>query len=75
MRLFHERQRHGRRFEPLELIEDGPRVAARLGVTDPRWSGAVEVYKVFTFRERESDVVLVQDCADRESALALLAQP
>jgi hypothetical protein len=67
----HERKR---RLEPAELIEQGNRVAVRLGVTDPAWSGPVEVFKVFTFRDEDDRVVLMQDCIDRESALAELAR-
>ena len=69
-----ERHHHGgRRFEPLEFVEEWPRVAVALKVTDSRWHGeAAEVYKVFTFREPGGEAVLLQDCVDREDALARL---
>jgi hypothetical protein len=72
------RQHHaeGRRFEPLELIEEGNRVAVRLGVTDPHWSGRGETFKVFTFagEEPDSPIVLMQDTRGEEHARELLAQ-
>lgn len=72
MDLLASHHRHGRRFEPLEFIEDGNRVAVRLAVSDPQWSGQAEVFKVFTFQDDQA--VLFQDCADEENARALLAQ-
>lgn len=42
-------------------------------VTDPRWDGKAEVFKVFTFREPEDAAVLLQDCTGRDDALAYLA--
>lgn len=76
MDLLGERHRSGRRFEPLEFVEEGPRVAVRLRVTDERWGddAEVEVFKVFTFGEADGPVVLLQDCVDREDALGLLAE-
>jgi hypothetical protein len=58
------RQKHqgGRRFDPVELIEQGERVAVQLH------DG---VFKVFTFEGGE--VVLLEDCIDRDDALAKLA--
>jgi hypothetical protein len=73
--LLADHRRNGRRLEPLELIEEGTRVAVRLAVSDPRWPGAAEVFKVFTFGETGDEVVLLQDCADEENARALLSQP
>jgi hypothetical protein len=70
-----EHHREGRRLEPLELVEEGPRVAVKLAVTDPHWSGRGEVFKVFTFREAGDEVVLMEDCSDEEMARALLARP
>jgi hypothetical protein len=60
------RQKHqaGRRFEPIELIEEGDHVAVQLH------DG---VYKVFTFAGDQ--LVLMQDCVDRDDALAQLATP
>jgi hypothetical protein len=63
----------GRRFEPYEFIEQGPRVAVGLVVTDPDWSGKGEAYKVFTFRDPGDEAVLLEDCRDRDDALAKLA--
>jgi hypothetical protein len=62
---------NGRRFEPLELIEEGNRVAVRLAVSDAQWSGKAEVFKVFTFENERA--VLYQDCVDEENARALLS--
>ena len=71
--LLRERHRAGRRFEPAEFLEEGPRVAVRLSVTDPRWQGAGETYKVFTFGGSGEQAVLLQDCVDRDDALRYLA--
>jgi len=72
--LLEQRHLGGRRFEPTEFIEEGPRVAVRLEVTDVRWGGeSAEVYKVFTFRETGGEAVLLQDCIDRDDALAYLS--
>jgi hypothetical protein len=71
--LLEQQHRAGRRFEPTELIEQGPRVAVALRVTDRRWQGtSAEVYKVFTFSEPGGEAMLLQDCSDREDALARL---
>lgn len=71
--LLERRHRDGRRFEPLEFVERGPRVAVRLRVGDTRWDGeTVEVFKVFTFREPGDEAVLLEDCIDRDDALARL---
>ena len=64
MSLLESHHRGGMRFEPTELIEQGPRVAVRFA-----WDG----YKVFTFREADGRAVLLRDCVDREDALAQLA--
>jgi len=69
--LLSNHHRAGRRFEPLELIDERDRIAVRLGVTDPEWSGRGETYKVFTFAGDK--VVLLEDCVDRDDALAKLA--
>lgn len=43
----------------LDLAEEGDRVTARLAVSDPGWPvAAVEVLKVFTFRD---DVIVRLD--------------
>lgn len=61
MNLLASRHAGGVRFEPVELIEEGDRVAVR--VRD-------DAYKVFTFDG--DDVVLFEDCVDRHDALARL---
>jgi hypothetical protein len=59
--LLKQKHRSGRRFTPVELIEGGDRVAVQLH------DG---VFKVFTFEG--DDLVLMEDCVDREDALARL---
>jgi hypothetical protein len=71
--LLAQHHRHGRRFEPTEFIEEGPRVAVGLHVADPRWDGKAQVFKVFTFRDPGDAAVLLQDCTGRDDALARLA--
>lgn len=71
--LLEQHHRHGRRFEPLEFVEEGLRVAVRLAVTDPRWEGKGETYKIFTFSDEGDELVLLQDCVDRDDALGYLA--
>ena len=71
--LLRDHHASGRSFRPTELVEEGPRVAVGLRVTDPHWDGAAEVYKVFTFREPDGQAVLLEDCRDRGDALAKLA--
>ena len=77
MDLLADHHRHGRRFEPLEFVEQGRRVAVRVAVGDRRRSGTVEIYKVFTFGDEEAadEIVLLQDCSDERHARALLSQP
>jgi hypothetical protein len=60
--LLERHHRGGLRFEPDESVERGPRVA--VSVHGGAW-------KVFTFSGDEA--VLLQDCVDREDALAQLA--
>lgn len=62
----------GRRFRPTDFVEEGPRVAVGLAVTDPGWEGVGQVYKVFTFRESDGHAVLLEDCKDRSDALEKL---
>ncbi len=71
--LLAQHHQHGRRFEPTEFIEEGPRVAVGMNVSDPRWEGKAEVFKVFTFRDPGGEAVLLQDCTGRDDALAHLA--
>ena len=70
--LLAQHHRHGRRFEPTEFIEQGARAAVALNVTDPRWEGKAEVFKVFAFQEPGEAAILLQDCTDRDDALAHL---
>ena len=72
MNLLADHRREGRLFEPLEIIEEGMRLAVRLAVSDPHWPERGETFKVFTF-DANDDVVLMQDCTGREHALALLS--
>ena len=66
-------QENGRRFQVSEAIERGSAVALGLMISQPDWSGTVEVFKVFTFGGTGDKVVRMQDCDSRESALAMLA--
>jgi hypothetical protein len=59
--LLRHKHKAGRRFEPVELIEEGDRVAVQLH------DG---VFKVFTYDGDE--VVLLQDCVGRDDALSQL---
>jgi hypothetical protein len=44
-----------------------------MNVTDPRWDGTAEVFKVFTFRKPGDAAAPLQDCTGRDGALAYLA--
>jgi hypothetical protein len=69
--LLAARNRNGRRFEPTEFIEAGPRVAVGMTVSDPQWDGeSANVFKVFTFDGERA--VLLQDCTGRDDALGYL---
>jgi len=70
--LLRDHHRAGRRLRPTELVEEGRRVLVGLAVTDPHWDGAAEVYKVVTFLEQDGQAVLLEDCRDRDDALAKL---
>ena len=41
-----------------------------LRISQPDWSGTVDVFKVFTFRPGADVVIGMQDCADRDEAVA-----
>jgi hypothetical protein len=56
-----------------EAVEQGTAVALGLMISQPEWSGTVEVFKVFMFGPAGDKVVRMQDCDSRESALAMLA--
>ena len=75
MNLFAQHHRNGRRFEPLEFIEEGQLVAVKLGVSDPGWSERAEMYKVFTFRDDGNEAVLLQDTTGEDHARYLLRHP
>ncbi len=63
----------GRRFQMSETVEQGAAVALGLIISQPEWSGTVEVFKVFRFGAAGDKVVHMQDCDSRQSALAMLA--
>lgn len=64
---------NGRRFQVGEAVERGAAVALGLTISQPDWSGTVEVFKVFTFGAAGDKVVHMEDCDSRDSALAMLA--
>jgi hypothetical protein len=64
---------NGRRFQVSEVVEQGGVIALGLTISQPDWSGTVEVFKVFTFAAAGDKVVHMQDCDSRDSALAMLA--
>lgn len=72
MDLLSSHHQNGRRFQVCEVIERGAHVALGLTVSQPDWSGTVDVFKVFTFGESGDKVVSMQDCDSREAALAML---
>jgi hypothetical protein len=65
---------NGRRFQVGEAVERGASVALGLTISQPDWSGTVEVFKVFTFGAGADRVVHMQDCDSRDAALATLAE-
>lgn len=73
MDLLSRHHENGRRFQVSEAVERGAAVALGLTVSQPDWSGSVEVFKVFKFGAAGDRVVFMQDCASREAALAMLA--
>ena len=73
MDLLSRHHEKGRRFQVSEAVELGPAVALGLTISQPDWSGTVEVFKVFTFAADGDKVVRMQDCDSREAALAILA--
>jgi hypothetical protein len=72
--LLEQHHREGSRFEPTEFVEQGPRIAVGMTVSNPNWHGepAVDVFKVLTFGV-SGQAVLMQDCPSRDDALAELA--
>ena len=65
--------RNGRRFELGKLIEERDRIAVEVTVLAPEWSGAVTVFRVFTFAAGEDVVVRLNDCIDESYARQVLA--
>lgn len=63
MDLLEQHHRNGRRFEPVDVVAEGERVAFEL-------PGGV--WKVASFRGDE--IVLLQDCLDRADALGRLGR-
>ncbi len=61
-----------RRFQVHDAVERGAAVALGLTISQPDWSGTVEVFKVFTFDPAGDKVVHMQDCDSRDAALAML---
>jgi hypothetical protein len=53
-----------------EFVDLGDVVVVGLRVSQPDWSGSVEVFKRFTFRHGGDVVIGMQDCTDRENALS-----
>ena len=53
-----------------ECIDQGDTVVVGLRVSQPDWSGSVEVFKRFTFRHGADVVIGMQDCTDRDDALS-----
>jgi hypothetical protein len=53
-----------------EAVEHGDAVVVGLRISQPDWSGGVEVYKRFTFRHDADVVIGIQDCRDRDDALS-----
>jgi hypothetical protein len=71
--LLAQHHESGRRYAPNEFVEAGDRVAVGLEIGDARWQGeTAQVYKVFGFRDDDGAAILLQDCVDREDALAYL---
>jgi hypothetical protein len=60
----------GRRFAVHEIVERGDAMVVGLRLTQPDWSGSVDVFKVFTFGPGVDRVVRMQDCTDREAAVS-----
>jgi hypothetical protein len=54
----------------IETVDQGDAVVVGLRVSQPDWSGRVEVFKRFTLRHDADVVIGIQDCADRDDALS-----
>ena len=53
-----------------EFVDQDDAVVVGLRVSQPDWSGSVEVFKRFTFRPGADVVIQMQDCTDRDDALS-----
>jgi len=53
-----------------ELVDRGDTIVVGLRVSQPDWSGSVEVFKQFTFRHGTDAVIGMQDCTDRDNAMS-----
>jgi hypothetical protein len=52
-----------------ELVDQGDEIIVGLRISQPDWSGSVEVFKRFTFQHGTDKVIGMQDCHDRDDAL------
>jgi hypothetical protein len=68
--LLEQHHRNGVRYEPTELVERGRHVVVGLEVSRPRLGVSVGVFKLFTFDDERDQVMLLEDCVDRDDALA-----
>ena len=55
----------------ITAANQGDTVIVGLRVSQPDWSGSVDVFKRFTFRHDADLVIGMQDCADRDDALSV----
>jgi hypothetical protein len=53
-----------------DFIDHGDAVVVGLRISEPDWSGSVDVFKLFTFRPGADVVIAMLDCVDREDALS-----
>jgi hypothetical protein len=68
--LLEQHHRNGLRYEPTELVERGRHVVVGLDVSKREWGASANVFKLFTFDEERDEIVLLEDCVDRDDALA-----
>ena len=53
-----------------ECVDHGDDVVVGLRISQPDWSGSVEVFKRFTFRPGSDVVIRMQDRTDRDDSLS-----
>jgi hypothetical protein len=53
-----------------EFVDQGDDTVVGLRVSQPDWSGSIEVFKRFSFRPGTDAVIGMQDCTDRDGALS-----